>query len=280
MRSALSYISDLVIYAALRRTCVPAKEQADYIRNHKSVFTEVKRWIKKPSYAILMLQNTMKYRRVVTLSMLAAGILWLSGKSYLLIPTRMLSVSASLSSLAVLVLGGVFILAALANGMALFIAAKPCRSDILILLNLAMLALLVWLYLQVDFYNKGILMAVIIATNAFTLFYWGNIDNFVKKTLLVSVVLVNAVISLLIFVDRSRGGNTVHPLSTNFKSALAWFLLLSALTVCLTFFAPSLKNNWFLQMSAIVPLVLWIMVFVTAFEKLVMQGKADFLHAE
>ena len=93
----------------------------------------------------------MKYRRVVTLSMLAAGILWLSGKSYLLIPTRMLSVSASLSSLAVLVLGGVFILAALANGMALFIAAKPCRSDILILLNLAMLALLVWLYLQVDF---------------------------------------------------------------------------------------------------------------------------------
>ena len=87
-------------------------------------------------------------------------------------------------------------------------------------------------------------------------------------------------ICLLIFVDRPRGGNTVHQLSTNFKSALAWFLLLSALTAGLTFFAPSLKNNWFLQKSVIIPWVLWIMVFVTGFEKLVMQGKADFLHAE
>ncbi len=171
-------------------------------------------------------------------------------------------------------------MAALANGMALFIAAKPRQRDILILPNLATLALLVWLYLQVGFYIEGILMAGIIAANAFTLAYWGKNENFEKKTLLVSVFLINFVIGLLIFVDRSRGGNTVHQLSTNYKSALAWFFLLSGLTTGLTFFPPSLKNNWFLQKSVVVPRVLWIMVLVTAFEKLVMQGKADFLHAE
>jgi len=84
--------------------------------------------------------------------MLAAGILWLNGESFLLIPTRMQSVSADLSSLAILAAGGVFILAALANGMALFIEAKARQRDMLILLSMAMLVMLVWLYVRVGFY--------------------------------------------------------------------------------------------------------------------------------
>jgi len=205
----------------------------------------------------------MRQRSFFTLSMLTTGILWLIGESLLLIPSWMESISGSLSDLSILTLGTLFIFAALANGMALFIAAKPRQRDMLILLSIAMLVLLVWLYFRAGYYFEGILISGLIAANAIVLAYRGNDKQFEKNTLLASIMVVNAMIGIFLLVERSTGGIAVYRSFANCKPLLAWSFLISSLAAGLSLFQPGFKNNWILNKAVIAPWILWILIFVT-----------------
>jgi HD-GYP domain-containing protein (c-di-GMP phosphodiesterase class II)/putative methionine-R-sulfoxide reductase with GAF domain len=206
----------------------------------------------------------MRQRTFFTLGILAAGILWLAGESFILIPSRVESLINSLSNGSVLILGVLFILSALVNTMALFIPAKPRQRSMLLLLSTAMLILLTWLYLRAGFYMEGLLISGIVAAHLMTLAYQGDDERFEKSALLASILVVNGVIGIFLFMNQAASSNPVYQSYTNYRGILAWSFLLSSLAAGLTFFYPALRVKWILEKSLTIPWLLWALIFISA----------------
>ena len=205
----------------------------------------------------------MRQRSFFTLSVLAAGILWLAGESILLIPSRTQALLESLSALPVTFLGVLFILSALANALAFFIPARPRPRGTLLAMSTAMLSLLTWLYLRAGLYVEALLLSAVVAAHLMTLAYRGENGQFEKKAMVGSVLVTNGAIGILLFMNQTVSSNPVYGAYEPFRLFLAWTFLGSSLLAGLTFFQPNPRANGLFEKSLTIPWMLWILIFAS-----------------
>ena len=203
----------------------------------------------------------MRQRSFFILNVLAAGILWLTGVSVILIPARMHALLENLSDWSVLALGLMFILSALANMMALFIPSKPHQQRILLTLSIVMLSLLTWLYLRAGFYVEGLLIASIVAAHLMNLAYQGGNGQFGRSATFGAILVSNAVAGIFLFLNQSESSNMIYEAYAGFEHILGWVFRGSSLLAGVTFFQPTLRLNWLLEKSLVVPWALWVILF-------------------
>lgn len=204
----------------------------------------------------------MRHRSVFTLGIVAAGILWLAGGAFLLIPSRMQVLLGTLSDWSALTLGVLFILAALANIMALIIPAKARQSRSLLLLSSAMLGLLTWLYLRAGLYIEGILISAMIAAHLATLIRHDGKGRFDGTIVIVSLLTANAMTGFFLLIHPPTDGAPLYQAYAHVQYLLAAIFLGSSLAAGLTLFKPNLAVNWILEKTTVIPWLLWTLVFL------------------
>lgn len=197
-----------------------------------------------------------------TLGILSTGILWLTGESFLLIPLRMQALLTGLSTWPVLFLGGLFVLSALANVMALFIPARPHQGRTLLTLSMVTLGILAWLFLRAGFYIEGLLVSAIMTAHLMTLLYRGENAQFGRNAILGAILVANGVTGIFLLMHQTVSSHQAYEAYLDFRLALAGSFLGSSLAAGLTFFQPNRYYNWALEKSLIVPWVLWELVFI------------------
>jgi len=205
----------------------------------------------------------MRQRSFFTLSVLAAGILWLAGESILLIPSRTQALLESLSALPVTFLGVLFILSALANVLAFFIPARPRPRVTLLAMSTAMLSLLTWLYLRAGLYVEVLLLSAVVAAHLMILAYRGESGQFEKKAMVGSILVANGAIGILLFMNQAVPSNPVYEAYEPFRIFLAWTFLGSSLLAGLTSFQPNPRASGFFEKSLTIPWMLWILIFAS-----------------
>jgi HD-GYP domain-containing protein (c-di-GMP phosphodiesterase class II)/putative methionine-R-sulfoxide reductase with GAF domain len=169
----------------------------------------------------------------------------------------------SLSDFSVISLGVLFILSALANSLALFIPARPRPRVMLLLLSIAMLSLLTWLYLRTGLYVEALLLSGVVAAHLMTLAYRGDNARFEKTATVGSILVINAAIGILLFMNQAVSGNPIYGVYAPLRLILAWTFLGSSLLAGLTFFQPNPRANGLFEKSLTVPWILWILIFAS-----------------
>jgi GAF domain-containing protein len=193
---------------------------------------------------------------------LAAGILWLAGGAFLLIPSRMQAILGPLDTWSVLTLGVLFILSALANSMALVIPAKPRQRSTLLLLSSAMLGLLAWLYLRMGLFIDGILLTALVAAHLLTLAHHSKDGRYDKNAMLGSLLTANALTGFYLLIHQAADVVPLYHAYTYVQFLLAGIFLGSSAAVLLTFIRPNLQVNWILEKTLVIPWLLWTLVFL------------------
>lgn len=206
----------------------------------------------------------MRQRSFFTLSSLAAGILWLAGESILLMPHRVQALFNGLPLWAVFSLGPLCILSALANVTALFIPVKTSQKRRLSYVSIVMLGILIGLFLKAGLYIEGLLTSAIVAAHLMTLVYNGEDDFFGKKALIGSILVVNGVIGIFLFMNQSIPSNNVYEVYAPYRIILAVVFLASSLAAGWTFFQPQMRINLLLEKSILLPWVGWTVIFLLA----------------
>ncbi len=204
----------------------------------------------------------MKRHSFYTLNILAAGILGITGESFLLIPARVQAITSQLPTFAVLVLGIFFILSALATSMAIIISAKSRHQRLLLVLSIVMLALLTWLYLKAGLYIEGLLISGVITANVIASSRSASERKFEKDILFWTAIAINVVSGIFLLSNQLAAGNELYKLLVAYKDMLGTIFLLSALLASLTLFRPANKINWLLSKFLMFPWVLWILIFL------------------
>ena len=204
----------------------------------------------------------MKPLTVMILSIMAAGLLWLTGEGFLLLPSAMAPLTAGLSPLVILILGGLFVIFSLAIGYAIFTSSRMRRSPFFVLPALLLLGVLAWLFLRAHLSLEFLLVAGVLFANigGFSAPIKGS--RFQVRKPLIAILLANALCGLLLVLGLLGGpANSYAPLLP-FRYLLAAVFILSAILASLPLFRHTLNKDWFWERFLAVPWVLWLLLFI------------------
>lgn len=198
-------------------------------------------------------------------NLIIAGILWLTGEGFLLIPTRLQTITGVLSNLSISGLGTIFVFTALAISMMVLISASPRQQRILMIAGAAILTVLAILYLEAKLYIEFLLLFGLAAANLITSTSGEVGAQFEAKILSAAVTIINAASGIFLLIHPALLSNHIYSSFGNFKNILGGIFLLSAFLCALIQLRPSKNISRLLNYFLAIPWVIWAGIFLFVF---------------
>ncbi len=206
----------------------------------------------------------MRKRSFYLRNFILAGVLWLTGEGFLLIPMKFGAVTAGVAKFSISGLGVIFIFSALLLAMLMLIYAGPRQQYILLTTANIIAGGLILLYAQAGYYLEGLLLLSVLAVNFFFAAPINLEPRANREILLWALTIVNGL---------SGGILLLHPAFLNYPAytpidsiagTLAGVFILSFILSCVAHLRPLRDLQRFLNIFLAAPWIVWIVIFALA----------------
>ncbi len=213
---------------------------------------------------MLLLNLIMRKRSFYLQNFILAGVLWLTGEGFLLIPTKFGAITAGLSKFSVSGLGTIFIFSALVLAMLILISAGQRQQNILLTAtNLIVCGLLV-LYIQAGTYLEALLLLGVLGVNFFFAAPADLEPGPDKEILLWALAVVNGISGGILFLHPAFLNYLIYAPLGPVENILAVIFILSFVLSLIAPLRPFKNLKRFLNIFLAAPWIVWAAIFALA----------------